>query len=88
MEYEWDEAKGAANLAKHGVSLGDAVGLDWESGIDLIDTREEYGEARIIRYAQLEYRFFVCVYVQRGEKRRVISLRKTNKREIMIHGIS
>jgi len=27
MKYEWDEAKRAANLAKHGVDFADAVGV-------------------------------------------------------------
>ena len=88
MEFEWDDAKDAANRTKHGVSLADAVGLDWEVGVDLIDSRGTYGEVRIIRYARIESRLWVCVYVYRNEKRRIISLRKANKREIIYYGIS
>jgi uncharacterized DUF497 family protein len=27
MQYEWDEAKAASNLQKHGVDFADAVGV-------------------------------------------------------------
>jgi hypothetical protein len=36
--YEWDEAKRAANLAKHGVDFGDIARFDWSAasaGADL-----------------------------------------------------
>lgn len=31
MEIEWDEAKRAANLAKHSIDLADVVNFDWRS---------------------------------------------------------
>ena len=88
MDIEWDEAKDTANRAKHGVSLAEAVHLDWSVGLDLIDIRNDYGEIRVIRYARLGARLFVCVYVRREQNRRIISLRKANKREMMTYGIS
>lgn len=30
MRYEWDEAKRAANLVKHGVDFADAVGVPFD----------------------------------------------------------
>lgn len=86
MEFEWDEAKDAANLAKHGVSLGAAVRLDWERGAEKVDGRNDYGEIRVIRYAALDGRMHVCAYTLRNNIRRIISLRKANEREKMKHG--
>ena len=87
MEFEWDEAKDVTNRAKHGVSLGDAVRMDWKGGRDIPDARSDYGEIRIARYALLEGRLHVCVYTLRGKVRRIISLRKANERERMAYGI-
>lgn len=88
MEFAWDADKDAINRTKHGVSLAEAARLDWVVGVDLIDTRFDYGEVRNIRFACIGHRMFVCIYVDRGSVRRIISLRKANKREIIAHGIS
>ena len=87
MEFEWDEGKDAANRAKHGVSLADAVRLDWQSGRDVPDVRFDYGEFRVTRYALLEGRLHVCVFTMRNNVRRIISLRRANERERMAYGI-
>ena len=48
MDYEWDEAKAASNLAKHGVSFTAAArALEDPHKIELIDDRFDYGEERI-----------------------------------------
>lgn len=86
MEFEWDIAKDGANITKHGVSLGDAVLLDWVNGTTLPDTRFNYGERRFVRYALIGNRLFACTFTQRGMKHRIISLRKANKREIRTYG--
>ena len=46
------------------------------------DTRQDYGEARMICYGLLEDRLVVVGYVQRGAAiRHVFSMRKANARE-------
>lgn len=85
MEFEWDEAKDAANRAKHGLSLGDAARLDWSSGKLEPDPRD-YGELRLIYYVKHDGRLMVCVYTRRGTVFRIISLRKANQREIRDYG--
>ena len=86
MEFAWDQAIDAANLAKHGVSLAEAARLDWKKGRDIRDDRVDYGETRIVRYALIEDHLHVCVYTLRNEVRRIISLRKANERERVAHG--
>jgi uncharacterized protein len=86
MDFEWDEAKDAQNLAKHGLSLAEAVRLDWTVGANVVDTRFAYGEIRVTRFAPLDGRLHVCVFTDRNGRLRIISLRKANQREIRDHG--
>ena len=81
MEFDWDEEKDAANRAKHGVGLGDAVRLEWDEGQFRPDRRFNYGEERQEVLANLDGRLFSCIYTMRGHVFRVISLRKANRRE-------
>lgn len=86
MEFEWDDAKHAANRAKHGLSLAEAKRLDWAYGVNVVDERYAYGEVRVTRFAPLDGRLHVCVFTDRNGCLRIISLRKANQREIRDHG--
>ncbi|MEQ1814899.1 MAG: BrnT family toxin, partial [Nitrosomonas sp.] len=78
MKITFDPAKDAINIAKHGVSMALASELDLESARLWLDTRKEYGEVRIIRLALMKTRLFYVVFTDRGDYRRIISLRKAN----------
>ncbi len=78
----FDAAKNVANLAKHGVPLVLAVELEWDELIAVPDTRRNYGEKRMVGYAPIGPRVYCVVFTDRGQKRRVISLRKANDREV------
>ncbi len=82
MEIEFDADKDAANQAKHGVTLALAAELEWETALSWPDQRRDYGEARRCALVILGQRLYLVAYVQRGRKRRVISLRKANAREV------
>lgn len=82
MEIEFDADKDAANLAKHGVSLGDALGLEWDTLLAMDDRRKNYGERRMLGYALMGERLYCVVFTDRSSVRRIISLRKANNREI------
>lgn len=62
--------------------LADAEKLDWDRVLAKFDTRAEYGERRQIGYGPIGARLYCVVFVDRGERRRIISLRKANHREI------
>ena len=82
MRIEFDPAKDAANQAKHGVSLSLAVELDWEAALVWVDIRFEYEESRMIALApKIEILYYVA-FVERGAARRIISLRRANRREV------
>ncbi|MBK1674177.1 MULTISPECIES: BrnT family toxin [Ectothiorhodospira] len=82
MMIEYDADKDAANRAKHGVSLAEAKALEWDTLLAMEDRRRDYGERRMIGYALMGARLFCVVFVDRGEARRIISLRKANTREV------
>lgn len=82
MLIEFDPAKDAANVAKHGVPLIEAAQLDWKNVLVWEDRRRDYGELRQVALAVLNGRLYAAAFVDRGEVRRIVSLRKANLREI------
>lgn len=85
MNVTFDPAKSAANAAKHGVSLAMASELDWESALLWPDRRRDYGEQRICGLLPKDKRLYFVAFVERGESRRIISLRKANEREVQTY---
>jgi uncharacterized DUF497 family protein len=79
---EFDPAKDLANQTKHGVSLSVAGELNWEAALVWIDDRFEYSETRMIALAPKTEILYYVAFVDRGEARRVISLRRANRREV------
>ena len=82
MKIEFDSAKDASNQAKHGVSLTLAGELDWDAALVWVDEWVEYGEMRMIALAPQTGTLFCVAFVDRGAARRVISLRRANRREV------
>jgi len=82
VQITFDPTKDAANVAKHGVSLALAVSLEWGWLLTAPDIRRDYGETRMVGYAPLGTRVYCVVFTDRGEERRVISLRKANRKEV------
>ncbi len=82
MRIEFDSKKDAINQQKHGISLAMAEFLDWEMAIIEQDSRFEYGEVRFIGLSPLDVRLYTVVFIIRSPNIRVISLRKSNKKEV------
>ena len=82
MQIEFDPAKDSANQAKHGVSLALAEELDWDAALVWIDERFENDEWRMIALAPKAGILYYVAFVDRGEVRRIISLRRANRREV------
>jgi len=82
MRIEFDPAKDIANKAKHGVSLALAGELDWDASLVWVDDRFEYGEMRMIALAPKTTILYYVAFVERSKVRRVISLRRANRREV------
>lgn len=81
MQFEWDEAKRAENLAKHGVDFVDAAQVLSRSPLVLADERRDYGEPRYIAWGELNGLLLAVVFTVRGEALRIISARRANARE-------
>ena len=81
MEFEWDEAKNQANMAKHGIDFDDAIGIFNHRIVEYVDNRRHYGEIRTRVIGVLGERELAIVYTMRGEVRRIISARRARRDE-------
>lgn len=83
MELEWDAAKAALNLKKHGIAFEDAELVFYDSGrIEVYDGREDYGEDRWATIGLAYSSVLYVVYTIRHEDTvRLISARKANASE-------
>ena len=82
MRIKFDPSKDATNQVKHGVSLALADELDWDAALVWVDERFEYAEIRMIALAPKTGTLYYVAFVDRGEARRVVSLRRANRREV------
>ena len=85
MRITFDHAKDATNIDKHGVSLALADELDWNAAVVWEDRRHDYGETRFVALAPHARRLYCVAFTQRAGMRRIISLRKANRREIELY---
>jgi hypothetical protein len=76
-----ETAKRKRNLAKHGLDLADAGAVLEGRCLERIDDRRDFGEERWISIGMLGGQIVVCIWVERGEAARIISLRKADKDE-------
>ena len=77
----WDEKKRLDNLQCHGL---DFVGCEaiWDlPTVTREDTREDYGEQRLVVFGLLNAEVVVLVYTDRPEGPHIISLRRAEKYE-------
>lgn len=82
MRIEFDPAKDAANIAKHGVSLTEAASLDLTSAAVVADDRRDYGEPRYRAFNRIDGQGFCLVFTNRGDVVRVISFRRAHEGEM------
>jgi hypothetical protein len=88
MEFEWDENKNRANIAKHGIGFEQAKAVfDDPYSLTYVDDRFEYGEAREISLGliplvvQGQSLVVVVVHTDREGATRIISARKATRKE-------
>jgi len=81
VEFEWDEEKARSNIADHGVTFEEAAEVFFDPFYQGGDASTE-DEARefIIGYS-LAQRLLLVVYVDRGERTRIISARQATRPE-------
>jgi uncharacterized DUF497 family protein len=80
---DFDPAKEAINLAKHGISLSRWV--DLEVLAIARDDRFDYGEPRFRAFGVIDGRPYCLVYTVRNDRYRPISLRRAHAKEMRQH---
>jgi uncharacterized protein len=86
-DFEFDEAKDAANVAKHGLSFRDFSGFDTPAAI-VVDGRSEYGEIRIRAFGRIGGKGYMIAFTKRKNVTRLISFRRAHEKEIRRHETS
>lgn len=82
----WDEAKRQSNLRKHGLDFVDAhLVFDSPAKVTFRSSRNE--EDRLLDFAMVEVAgtLLVLVYVERGNDVRIISFRRSSRRERRVY---
>jgi uncharacterized protein len=82
MKIEYDNKKRHATIEERGLDFEDTpIIFAGSRRITWHDTRQDYGEDREISFGELAGRLVIVVHTQRGNKTRIISMRKANERE-------
>ncbi len=81
MEFEWDPVKSERNLHVRDLPFHLAPPIFDRTFVEQKDERRDYGETRMRAIGVSAGIVMVCVYTDRGDVRRIISLRKANRRE-------
>ena len=79
--FTWDERKRTLNLAKHGIDFRDAAVVFDGPLVTVEDAREDYGESRYVALGLLAGIVVSLTYTERGDRIRIISMRKALKHE-------
>ncbi|MFS2154340.1 BrnT family toxin [Rhizobium sp.] len=80
--FEWDDAKNAANIAKHGVSFRTAVRIFDGPVLTAVDDRFDYGEIRENSIGLVDgVLFLVVTHTDRNGIIRIISARPAKRQE-------
>jgi len=82
MAIEFDPAKSAENLRKHGIALSEVEAAFYDDHAQTIEDPDAQGEQRLITLAlDSQGRLLVICFTERGENIRVISARKASPAE-------
>ena len=82
LVFEFDEAKSAANKTKHGIDFVSAQELWKDDELVIFPARALVGEDRSGAIAKLNEKHWTAYFTMRGEKIRLISVRRSRKNEV------
>ncbi|MCB1338083.1 MAG: BrnT family toxin [Maritimibacter sp.] len=80
MEFEYDQAKSTANADKHGIDV-DAARTIWTDEIAVVVEARSTTEPRSLIIGRIGEALWTAVFTMRGEKVRIISVRRARKNE-------
>ncbi len=81
MRLSYDLSKRQKTLDERGLDFEDAAIVFAGLTFEVEDTRQDYGETRMICFGYLATRMVVIGYTPRGSVRHIFSMRKANERE-------
>lgn len=87
MLIAFDPAKDAINRTKHGLSLNDAAGFDFDQAVVLVDARLDYGETRYRAFVRMDGVGYALAFALDGETLRPISYRRAHDKEMRRYGL-
>lgn len=79
---EFDDVKREITLFVRGLDMARANEVFEAPHMDQIDCRKNYGEMRITTFGYLDDQPVFLAWTYRGSRRRIISMRRANEREI------
>jgi uncharacterized DUF497 family protein len=80
VDFEFDPAKSALNLVKHGIDFQKIQDM-WKSKVVAAPSRNSL-ERRWLAIGSLDSKFWTVIITLRNEKIRIISARRSRKNEI------
>jgi uncharacterized protein len=84
MEFEFDPAKSALNLEKHGIDF-DAVQAIWQDVMRVEIPARTTDEPRWLVVGQIDGKHWSVVATYRGQWVRIISARRSRKEEVALY---
>lgn len=87
MKIEFDPVKREWTFRQRGLDLAKAGRIFDKFEMTEEDEREDYGEDRFLTLGLLDETIVVCVWTQRRDARRIISLRKADKDEREVYNL-
>ena len=84
MDFEYDERKSLANLEKAGIDFIDAQALWFDPDLLEIQARTD-DEPRYLAIGLIGSRHWSAVVTYRGEKIRIISVRRSREEEVGLY---
>jgi len=81
IEFEWDDNKAKANLAKHGVTFEEAAEVFFDPFYRQGDASIDQEQRDFIMGYSLSQRLLLVVHTQRSERTRIISARPATRSE-------
>ncbi|MCM5693900.1 BrnT family toxin [Sinorhizobium meliloti] len=81
MDFEFDPAKSATNLEKHGIDVDAAQALWLDDRLLEVPAKTE-DEPRSLAIGQINGKHWTAVFTYRGTAIRIISVRRSREKEI------
>jgi len=84
MDFEFNSEKSNSNKKKHGIDFTEAQAL-WEDPDFIEIPAETNDEPRFVIIGQIAGKYWSAIVTYRGERTRIISVRRSRKKEIDIY---